>query len=80
MSNCRRRCRLISCAAGRIRESPVPAVFIGTRFGRRWTIVAGLVLLTGILIVSNIGLAIAPMLFVRRGEPKMVDASGTAIE
>jgi MFS family permease len=31
----------------------IPAGFIGTRFGRRWTIVAGLVLFTGILIVIN---------------------------
>jgi len=32
----------------------IPAGFIGTRFSRRWTIVTGLVLFTGILIVINV--------------------------
>jgi MFS family permease len=32
----------------------IPAGYVGTRFGRRWTIVAGLVLFTGILLVINL--------------------------
>ena len=32
----------------------VPAGFVGTRFGRKWTIVAGLALFTGILVVINL--------------------------
>lgn len=32
----------------------IPAGFIGTRFSRRWTIVAGLVLFIGVLIVINL--------------------------
>jgi MFS family permease len=32
----------------------IPAGFIGTRLGRKWTIVAGLALFTGILIVINL--------------------------
>ena len=32
----------------------IPAGFIGTRFGRRWTIVAGLALFTGVLLVINL--------------------------
>jgi MFS family permease len=32
----------------------IPAGFIGTRFSRRWTIIAGLALFTGILIVINL--------------------------
>jgi MFS family permease len=32
----------------------IPAGFIGTRFGRRWTIIAGLSLFTGTLVIINI--------------------------
>jgi MFS family permease len=32
----------------------IPAGFVGTRFGRRWTIIAGLVAFTGILLVINL--------------------------
>ncbi len=32
----------------------IPAGFVGTRFGRRWTIIAGLALFTGILVIINL--------------------------